>query len=255
MSYKNLKNFRSIFNRDDFSYISDIAHISQLSEIILYNLSSPDGSEPNHIKLLKAFLDSLEAFCEWINCSSIPPIGQGYILVEQELIRIIKILMTPELKRRAISKGYSKKFNKSFLYGLSMVLEGIREAFNPDVIKDTKIEKEQLIRYFFDKTEGLGHRFLFNQSGKDGAANKIFDLNRDELILVMRLLLKPGRQIRSYNGWLDFGRRNFPIRVLAIKPPIFFGKLRVFSIFKKGEHEDYERALSTTPSNVQFSAA
>jgi len=119
MSYKNLRNFQTIFNRGDFNYISKLTKIKEIEVIVLNRISNPDGREAIHIKILKKFLENLTTFYNSITGYNIPNIKKGYLIVLEELQRCIKLFSEPDFKRKSISKGYCKKFNKTFMYGLS----------------------------------------------------------------------------------------------------------------------------------------
>lgn len=256
MAYKNLKNFEHIFGREDFNYISDLGHIKVITEILLYHLAVPDGKESTYIGLLEECVENLDSFCIWVKGSIIPYLQEGYIISKKELARAISILKSPENKRASISGGYLRKFNKSFLYGLSRLLEGIRTAFDPSVVSKTNIDKDQLVRYFFDKKEGLGSRFLLNKIGNHAAANKLGFLTRDELIETIRLLLKQSHVRTTRNGWIDLGSKAAPIRILLIKHKLLgFGRDIVCFIFRLAEHRDYDKQLNIPSQKVRFSFA
>ena len=256
MAYKNLKNFKHIFGRGDFNYIGDLGHIGVITEILLYHLAVPDGKESTYIGLLEEYVKNLDSFCIWVKGSIIPYIQEGYIISKRELARAISILKSPENKRTSISGGYLRKFKKSFLYGLSRLLEGIRLAFDPSLIPATNIDRGQLVRYFFDKKEGLGNRFLFNKQGNQSVANKLNSLNRDELIKTIKLLLKQSQVRTTRNGWIDLGSKATPIRILLIKHKLLgFGRDIVCFIFRLAEHRDYDEQLNVPPQKVRFSFA
>ena len=252
MSYKNLRNFKDIFNRDDFNYICGSAHISEISEIFLYHIAMPDGKESAYIKLLEGFLTNLDYFYMWLNGDKIPDIAGGYSICKEELVRSMEILRLSADKRASISKGYRKKFKKLFLHGLSKLLKGIRSAFGPSLISTTNIDKDQLVRYFLDEKEGLRNKFLFNTAGKYNAVAKLQSLNKKELIEAEKLLLnqKPKRTTR--NGWIDLGSEGMPIRILLIKHKKFgiFRKYIVVFIFTLAEHQKYDKQLNKSPDKV-----
>lgn len=254
MGYKNLRNFQTILNREDFNYISGHKKIKEVGEIILYHISNPDDRESIYIKLLEEFLENLISFYESIAGHNIPDIKRGYLIVIEELQRCIKLFSEPEFKRKSISRGYCKKFNKTFLYGLSKLLIGIRAAFDPDIISSTKISREQFIRYILDNVEGLGKKFLFNKKGSHAFENKISILNMRELIVTSRLLVRPsGNQIRTFNGWRDLGLGHAPVRILSEHRG--FRKDKIYFLYRLNEHAEYEAQLRTSPDKVAFSAA
>jgi hypothetical protein len=254
MGYKNLRNFQTILNRKDFNYISDHEKIKEVEEIILYRISNPDGRELSYIKLLKEFLENLTSFYDSISGRNIPDIKKGYLLVIEELQRCIKIFTEPEFKRKSISRGYCKKFNKILLYGLYKLLDGIRAAFDSDIISSTKISRKQFIRYILDKVEGLGKKFLFNKTGRHAFVNKISAVNMQELIVTSRLLDRPsGNQVRTHNGWRDLGLGHAPVRILSEHRG--FRKDRIYFLYRLNEHNEYEAQLRTSPDKLVFSAA
>lgn len=252
MSYKNLRNFKDIFNRDDFNYICDNAHISEVSEIFLYRIAVPDGKESAYIKLLESFLTNLDYFYMWLNGDKIPNIVEGYSICKDELVRSMGILRLSADKRASISKGYRKKFKKLFLHGLSKLLKGIRSAFDPSLISTTDINKDQLVRYFLDEKEGLRNKFLFNTAGKYNAVTKLQLLNKKELIEAEKLLLNQNPKRTTRNGWIDLGSGGMPLRILLIKNKEFgiFRKYVVMFIFRLTEHPNYDRQLNTSPDRV-----
>lgn len=253
MSYKNLKNFQTILNCKYFNYISDHKKIKEVEEIILYYISNPDGREAIHINILKEFLENLISFYNSIAGHIIPDIKSGCLIVLEELQRCIKLFSEQEFKRKSISRGYCKKFNKTFLYGLSKLLNGIRTAFDPDIISSTKIEREQFVRYILNKVEGLGKKFLFNNAGRHAFANKIGTLNMQELIVTSRLLIRPsGNQVRTFNGWRDLGLGHAPVRILSDHRVL--RKDKIYFLYRLNEHVAYEAQLRTSPDKVVFSA-
>ncbi len=252
MSYKNLRNFKDIFNRDDFNYICDNARISGVSEIFLYRIAMPDGKESAYIKLLENFLINLDYFYMWLSGDKIPDIAGGYSICKEELVRSMEILRLSADKRASISKGYRKKFKKLFLHGLSKLLKGIRSAFGPSLISTTDIDKYQLVRYFLDEKEGLRNKFLFNTAGKYNAVAKLQLLNRKELIEAEKLLLNQNPKRTTRNGWIDLGSGGMPLRILLIKNTEFgiFRKDVVGFIFRLAEHQNYNKQLNTSPNKV-----
>lgn len=252
MSYKNLKNFQVIFNREDFNYISDHKKIKEIEEII-FCILNPDNRESIHIKSLEEFLENLTTFYNSVAGHNIPNIKRGYLIVFEELQKCIKLFSEPELKRRSISRGYCKKFNKNFLYGLSKLLDGIRAAFDSDIISSTEINRNQYIRYILDNVEGLSKYFLFNKAGRHAFSNKIGGLNKQELIVTARLLIRPpSNQVRTFNGWRDLGLGHTPVRILSVHSS--FGKSKVYFLYRLNEHDAYEAQLKKSPEKEVFSA-
>ncbi len=161
MSYINLRNFQTILNRKDFNYISDYKKIKDIEEIILYRISNPDGRESIYIKLLKEFLENLTSFYDSISGRNIPDIKKGYLLVIEELQKCIKLFTEPEFKRKSISRGYCKKFNKILLYGLNLIYTGLDESFKVD--GGVNLSTTYFVNYLIDSNIGLGSKYIFNQ--------------------------------------------------------------------------------------------
>jgi len=73
-------------------------------------------------------------------------------------------------------------------------------------------------------------------------------LNRQEIIAVERLLLKP-ELTRHENGWADLGKSREPVRILCHNGRVYF-------LFRLNEHSVYETYLDrVNPEKVQFRAA
>lgn len=256
MSYKKLKNFKEIINRADFNYISNEHNINRISEIIS-RLAVPDGKEDSYISLLGQFLGNLDSFYIWINGKAVPDIKEGHSFCREQLERGISILRMRDLnKRRSISKGYIKKFNKMFLYGMSRILEGLRIAFDPNIVSSTSIEKGQLANYILDKVEGLGRKYLFNTAGPDSFVSGLSGLTKEEVVVTQRLLSTlPNSQVRRERGWIDVGIKNSPVRIL-IKPSTF-GNDQVCFLFRNNDRGKarYRAKLDVPPKKAQFEAA
>lgn len=140
------------------------------------------------------------------------------------------------------------------MFGLSKLHDGIRAAFDPDIISSTKINTEQFVRYILDNAEGLGRTFLFHKTGRHSFVNKIGSLNMQELKVTARLLMRPsGNQVRTYHGWRDLGLGQTPIRILSAHR--FLGRDRVYFLFRLSEHAAYDAQIEIPPDKVVFSAA
>ncbi len=245
--YKKLENFQTIFVRDDFNYVSDNKNIENVQKIILYDISNPNGQEPIDIALLEKFLSNLTAFYNWIRIKKniLKDIPNGYGVIREELQRCIRLFSEPKFKRISISKREYNKFNKNFLYGLSKLLSGIREAFDPNNIGYTNIDRESLVRHLFNNVEGLGRRFLFNKKGAHAFANKIWDFTMDELKVISRLLIRPGNNVRTINKWRDLGGGEGPVRILCEGNKVYF-------LYHANEHPIYEKQLETSPDEAKM---
>lgn len=104
----------------------------------------------------------------------------------------------------------------------------------------------------FDTVEGLGRKFLFNKLGKHAFTNKIIRLNRQELVITLRLLVLPS-QIRKYNGWIDIGSGQAPVRILMASR--ILGKDKIYFLYKINEHPTYQAQLLVSPDKTEFEAA
>ncbi|MBW2988275.1 hypothetical protein DRJ48_04025 [Candidatus Woesearchaeota archaeon] len=251
MYYKGLINFQIIFKRDDFNHISNPNIIEAIKQVISFCLISPDKREKEHAAQLSVYIQYLTSFYNWIEGRNIPDIHHGYTVIVEVLKRCIWLFSLPEPKRTTISRGYAKKFSKTFQYGLARMLSGIRAAFDPDLVGHTRIERDQLIRYIFDNKEGLGRGFLFNMLGRFAFVKRVSQLPIQEIEVTERLLIRPsGNQIRRINGWLDLGVSGCPVRVLAV--PSTFGRDRVYFLFRANEHPAYQAHLQLSPKSVPF---
>lgn len=224
MSYKNLKNFQTILNRKDFNYISDHKKIKEVAEVILYRISNPDGREANHIKILKEFLENLTDFYNSIADHNIPDIKRGYLIVFEELQRCIKLFSEPEFKRKSISRGYCKKFNKAFLVGLNLIYLGLDDSFKLD--GGISLDNGYFANYLINSTIGLGNAYLFNES----VINEIKSNNFSKKALQQFLLnLKKNHKIRDAgNGWQKYGSgRGDDYRAYGTKKHLFH-KSRIY---------------------------
>lgn len=255
VSYKDLKNFKVVFNREDFSFISDEKNIETVAQIIQYNINFPDGNEKNYREILTRFLQSFISFYQWTNCKNVLALTEGYAVIQAELMRVINLFQESEEKRKSISKNYLRKFKDNFLNGYVVFLVGVRTLFDPEYAPSTSLNKEQIIRYILDNREGLGKKFLFNTAGNHAFANKVIMLNRQELLVVLRLLVRPSaNQMRTYNGWIDLGINASPVRLLLTSPK-YYGRKKVYYVFKVNEHREYSAQLSLLPDSCTFKAA
>jgi len=256
MSYKKLQNFRMIFKRPDFEYVSEIRKIDEIEKIIMFNLRMPDGREASYVVILERYFQNLNFFYESVMGHNIPDINEGYHMIKNILVRCITFFSEKDPKqiimRSSISPGYCKKFSATFLFGLSLLLRGIRIAFDPGIVSRTNIDRNQLVRYILDSREGLGRRFIFNTKGRHAFVNKITTLSNDQVIVTERLLVKPGNQVRSFNGWIDLGERGTLVRILGEHRTL--GKDKIHFLYKVNEHVEYESQLQTSPDKVAFSA-
>lgn len=260
MGYKNLRNFKNIIDSDDFNFISDVDNINKICNIILYNVPHSSDSDSDYAVLVRKFLDEMQSFCEWVNMNEIPDIKKAYSKCEEVLLRVEKFLRfeDPE-KRKSISKGYLRKFKRSFLYGLSTLLAGIRVAFHSDLVVHTNIQRIQIINFIVDKVEGMSGRFVMNKAkGKFNFINHLPDLTREELIKTLFTLEHRIPSTHPKIGeWkiMGSGSGANDIRIHYIDR--FFGKTRLYRIYRvNGEHSNHEaHAQKLKVSQCYFDAA
>tara|TARA_Y100000034_G_C6889645_1_gene409058 strand:+ start:52 stop:822 length:771 start_codon:yes stop_codon:yes gene_type:complete len=255
MSYKNLKNFKNIFQRSDFDYLSNTKNITDICNIILYNVSDPDGKENSYINLISSFLKELDSFYKFFNMSNVQDIKNGYSVCRVELLKINNLLKESDLKRNSISKGYLRKFKNFFLGALSVLLRGIKTSFDPEARPYTNINYDsltlnQIMALLLDKNVGLGKKFKFNTKGRYAFVSRLKLLNKQQLIVVHRLLFRfYENQIRTIKGWRDFGTNQTPVRILAKRKNIYF----LYRI-NQGEHDAYQDQLNFPPESMPFSS-
>jgi len=256
--YKKLEHFRDIFGREDFDYIVSAA--DGISSLIKYGVKvSPkadksDCREEEYDRKIGEFYANLSSFCNWLHSSS-EEINKGLNLCDTQLFSIRKLLREPLLKRKAISGGYINKFNKTFLYSLSLIYRGISASFDPLRFSATGINKVQLAKYLLDKRVGYGQFFEFNKHGSYAAADHIFDaaFTKEHMIETLRVLkLKEFREKPyEFECW-----GNGRVRIHLAKK--FFGKTRIYRIYRADtntEHARHVRDLRTKVAASIFAAA
>ena len=272
MGYKDLKNFQEIFEREDFNYISGSNKIDEIGYTIrkiLYPLDNDQKGEC--VEKIKEFMENLTSFYEFLTNSSEKKkvdnseVDKSYTIIYGTLASCVRLFWEPDERRKSISKNYVRKFNKEFIYGLTQLLKGIRNAFEPENISSTGIDRDQLVRYILEKKEGLGKKFQFNDSSETYAfAKKINTLSKRDLILTERLLVRLfERQVRTINGWMDLGSNRDRVRILCVvRRRSIIDKLRksliarVYYLFLVTEHTEYEQKLKKeSPNEAFFKAA
>ncbi len=271
MGYKDLKNFQGIFEREDFDYISNSDKIDEIRDTIR-KISYPlnNGQKEQYVEKIKKFLENLTSFYEFLTDYrrkkkvDNSEIDMSYTIIYGTLASCVRIFSEPDERRKSISKNYQKKFNKEFIYGLTQLLKGIRDAFEPENISSTGINRDQLARYILEKKEGLGKKYLFNKQGTYGFAQKINTLSKRDLISTEKLLVRPSeRQVRTINGWRDLGSNQDRVRILCVvhRSSIIdklrkFPIVKVYYLFLVTEHPEYKQKLTgESPNEAFFKAA
>ena len=245
MRYDRLSRYRHIFQRKDFDYLSDSGTIDSVhGALTLLNIS--DGLGQSHAGVLKDYLSALIGFTAWLGGAGIPRVKLGYEIVLASLSQPLKVFQKVDRERELISSSYAAKFAKSFIKGLDSISSGLQEAFLPEHVMATGITAKHLCLFILDTTVGLGTRFAFNSQGKDSFVGKLPSLNKQELAVAMRLLLRPGNQVRTVNGWRDYGLGATDIRILAM--PRALRSPAIMYLFRRNEHPLYQRYLGMRPA-------
>ncbi len=243
--FEQLARFNKILNNSDLEFIAN--ECSTVSKI-LYFLNNPSNKDEKNIRSLQSFLNHLARLYEWAKTKKLPILDKAYLVISKLLVQGIRILKANPEYRRAISRGYCHKLKKVFLKGLQMLVNGLYVMFDPDIVSFTRINEKQLRNYFLNKDYGLASKFSFNTKGDYAFVKKIEELNKQELIIVERLLLKPSNQVRTVNGWMDLGMKKCPVRILCSEHN------KVCFLYKNNNKEKpaYEEQLKTPPSEVEL---
>ena len=252
MAYQDLEKFQDVFNSPSFAYISNHNNIKNVSDVILKVQIPFNETVNSNYKELKKFLLNLDDFYKaFFGSAGNRDIDEGCSVIRKTLELCINLLSEPTGRRESIGRGYIRKWNKDFLHGLGKLLNGIRDALDPDTISSTKIRENNLVHYILEKNVGLGRRFLFNKLGKHSFANMITELDRKKLIVAMKLLLKGSGQRKR--DWMVLGSRKDSVRILCEHRN--FRKDKVYYLFPINEHDEYEKALMASPQKMKFSPA
>ncbi|MEK6963004.1 MAG: hypothetical protein AABX70_01160 [Nanoarchaeota archaeon] len=253
MSYERLVNFKEIIKIESFDYVCDAGHIRDMGDMIDLLVSEKEGQKCREV--LSVYIDRLMSFYFGLDPKDVPDLTIGFETARSVLVQAFKLFAESLEKRRLISQNKLNDLKEDFLYGLSRMYTGLKAVFDPDLVTESSITKEQLVRYFLDEKEGLRGRFAFNRMGKYAFANRLSDLNKEELAVVERLLLRPSEsQIeRKREGWIGFGKHQSPVRILASES--LGGKKKIYFVFKVSEHRDYESQLRISPDKMSFAAA
>ncbi len=250
MKYEKLEYFNHIFRQPAYHYISDKGLILQIRDVLQFHIADPGKNAAVSIKTIEEFLHNLEQFYTQIRGNTLK---KGYLLCEEILIHALKLLREPVLRRKTIPHRHLKKLSKKFLVAMSELYKGVIGAFDPDEIGSTSMTTEQIIQYIFDGVVGLKTQFSFNKTGKYSFARRIHNLDKHELVVVVRLLTRPsGGQVRRFNGWMDLGLGHTPVRMLGERTLL---RKKIYFLYKLSEHREYERQIRTSPKQAEFSAA
>src|SRR3989344_5038341 len=210
MSGDSIKSFQPVFKRPDFDAISDLNSVVLIADQILFMMHIPSAEDRAYAGILDDYLRNLQSFSAWINARNVPDLAQGIANCTSSLSEAIGVFNGP-VEKRSLYENRRNKLIKMFLGSISVITRGLRVAFYPDVLSSTNITVEQVLRYIFDKSVGLGRKFLFNKRGVHSFVNKVYSLNVQELLVVLRLLTNPsGSQVRTFNKWRDLGSGGAP---------------------------------------------
>jgi len=246
-------NFKHILQRADFDYIIDENNIDRVVQIVMESLAVQEDTRKLQ-ELIFDYMNQLMSFYFWLNARDVPDITIGFESAREKLAQVHGLLKEDIAKRRSISRNILKGLRDDFLYGISRLYKGLKTVFDPDLVTESNITKEQLVRYFLDEKEGLRGKFSFNKTGKYAFANRLDELTKEELVVSERLLLRPSDgQVRTYHHWTDLGTGRGLVRVLMHDS--MFGRKKVFFVYRNSEHPDYEAQLRIPPDKVSFAAA
>lgn len=249
MSYKNLADFQAIINSEEFAFISD----SRKVERIVHIMKSLVFVGNQSIGELQAYFTQLQVFYHSFPAKNVPDFREGFRKC-QEIFQLI-FNLGKKGKLSLLPRGKTRDFAATFLYGINRLANGIKIAFDPELIGNTTLAQGELARYILDKKVGLGSRISFNKLGRSAPVSLIPRLPQPFLVKIIRLLQgKPALK----GKWLVFGERGDPVRIVASKQ--FLRGLRVYAIFLVEGHDKTSGPYSTllvnyTPADVPFAAA
>ena len=261
MRYPPLTNFTSIFDREDFTFISDTKNLNFLKPLILYAVNHPQRKEEDKILLIQAYQENLDSFYNGIGDIHLK---EGYFLCSNALFHVSKLFKEIPEKRIEMPPQHFKKIYKEFVVGLKKLLDGIRIAFDPDFISENTINigrenQGQIARYILDPVEGYGRKFIFNNTkSKYSFARHIFDLGVDKLSkswLTNTLhTLRNGKVREKLLGFTCLGdslvRIHLDSKKLLEKQKIY----SIYFIFIQKEHEDHVKDLKSGIGRFIFEA-
>lgn len=252
VKYDLLNAFSVIFERSDFTFISLRPNVDRVVKILNYDLYS-EGDVSELIDFLRIYLHSLESFHSWINAPReavdlISSLTQARSVVEQA----IRLLSLDASMRVKIPRNQGKRMADDFIYSLSKLVAGLKLAFDPDIIIATAITRDQFARYFLNRVVGLARNFAFNSIGRHSSANKIAELDKRQLSVTERLLLREHGQERTFGGWRDYGERGTAVRILA--KGVVSGRSRVYFIYRVNEHPAYQDQLNNPNADFREAA-
>ena len=252
MAWDSLRNFQTIFDRADFTYISNhdtvLKSKNSIRSIIVDRIPSPSSSDSVYRSMVQDYLNNVKSFYSWFGNSN-SDMNTGCTSCEAYLYEVLQLFNQPsEIRTQTSSRCI--KLNNNFLWSLGKIMQGIRHCFNKVLIPQC-INPIQIIRYIFDSNEGFGKKFLYNSKGEHSFSKKIYLLSKQKLLVVLRLLSNPsGSQVRTFNKWRDLGRGDCPVRILVEHHMI--KRDRVFFLYRANEHNEYSAQLAKPSDKVQF---
>ena len=256
MSYKSLKNFQDVFRNDYFTYISDHRIMRTVSDIISTKVAplgtdlDPKSKEECKI-FLETFLHNLDGFYgTFFGQGKNSSLDNGRYVIHKTLELCIKLLSKPTSTK--IGRNYPRKWNKTFLSGLSKLSSGIEQSFDLDVIGRTKIVQDRsiLIRYILEKNVGLGQKFEFNKATEYSFANMINRFTLQQLLATLKFLVVNNPGTKKGTEWLVLGKRNDPVRIVYARR--HFARDRVYHLFRAMDHRVYDKVLWVPPDKTAF---
>ncbi len=256
MNLRILLPYNRIFDRADFTFISDPNTIKKLLKLI-EKIRSPISKEEEiaYLPPFTNFIRCLDSFFNWISCTSITELSEGYTLIRNQLALCV-IFLGDEMKRNHASSGKIPSMRKKLVYGLKIFSRGIAICFCYWNFPKTAIDNSIVVRFILDPSVGFGRRYKFNVAGNFAFATHIKSFDRDSLVKTCYLLEeRPESQTRLSKGWTDMGVRKNPIRLLLVsrnirKDLVYFAFLARYP----AEHEYYCQKLREGPEKCIFEA-
>lgn len=252
MAYQKLKQFQDIIQSQDFTYFSDPSVQSNLFESILSITTIDDLNALKEIsETIAKYQKNILSFFNWFKGKNIPQIAQGVNQVIVSLDDLKRLIKLPLTQKKIIKLKRFKKYVAEIQVGLNLILAGIRISFQWEGASSVNISRDQLARFILDEMEGYGRKYRFNKTGVHAFRRKILSpvITKRHLLAVEKLLTTK-HHVRTFNHWEDLGKGADPVRILVV--PHKIKKDRAYFLFTVNEHDDYEKALNTSPDNVPF---
>jgi len=211
----NSQNFNEIANEKRIVFI-----INEASNII----HAPNRTIETYISILEVYLQYLKRFYDEKSCWKDKDLTNAYkhiVYGLSDIINISKKLLEIEPEKRKFYlplKNYKKRIKrdkKEFQMGLKIIYNVIENIFSMKRKIKVMFNREEYIRYIFNKKRGLGKKYKFEESKDKYAFIKhINDLSLKEIEKVVELLKKE-TDVRKEKSWLIYGSKDCPIRIMV----------------------------------------